>query len=300
MNFSIKKFFAKHSAATDEQSGNQRCKEGEPCSSKTTDTTTSKKPETVLSNKRKFREITPDEDEESDDGNTTFEPNDAMSLVVSYFDKRFKSLEEKFSAKDDEVPVTNHKKKDYKFNKTGNKNQFDVNAEFLEQSECALKFIVKGKVEKAGEMIKQNIVAIKKRNKLIKIADRSDIGWATVREYETDEVASDSDDDKKIKQAEARAQSRLKNKVKKRTFNQTTEKSSTFPIWPNTGFRQQFRNAPQTPQNQSWFPSFQANRTWNRPRFQTPRAEHHCYGCGEKGHWRKDCQKIPGNEKPKH
>ena len=38
---------------------------------------------------------------------------------------------------------------------------------------------------------------MKKRNKFIRLADRSTGGWMTVQEYVPDELASDSDDSKK-------------------------------------------------------------------------------------------------------
>lgn len=40
---------------------------------------------------------------------------------------------------------------------------------------------------------------------MIKIADKSAGGWDTVKEYESDELASDSEDDKRLKRAESRA-----------------------------------------------------------------------------------------------
>ena len=42
--------------------------------------------------------------------------------------------------------------------------------------------------------------------------DRSDLGWDTVSEYEADSIASDSDNGKKIRQAENRELTKRKNK----------------------------------------------------------------------------------------
>ena len=55
---------------------------------------------------------------------------------------------------------------------------------------------------------------VSKRIKAIKLADKSEFRWATVNEYLSDELASDSDDEKRIYGAERRAE--RKNKEKRR------------------------------------------------------------------------------------
>jgi len=46
---------------------------------------------------------------------------------------------------------------------------------------------------------------IKDRNKLIQLADKSSGGWATVAEYQCDSLASDIEEEKKMRAAEKRA-----------------------------------------------------------------------------------------------
>ena len=58
---------------------------------------------------------------------------------------------------------------------------------------------------KLNDSLKAASKAIKRRNKLIRIADKSEAGWAKVDEYLSDKVASDSEDEKKIRAAEQRA-----------------------------------------------------------------------------------------------
>ena len=51
---------------------------------------------------------------------------------------------------------------------------------------------------------------IRKRQKLVKLADRNKDGWLVVQEYESDDLASNSEDDKKIKKAKTAAEKKRK------------------------------------------------------------------------------------------
>ena len=106
-------------------------------------------------------------------------------------------------------------------------------------------------INEANNLCGDLIVNLKRRNKLIKMADRSVLGWNTVAEYEADPIASDSDDGKKIRQAENRALTKRKSKTSnKLTLRVPSQKPSgqqfstdgehngfTPPIQQNFNFR---------------------------------------------------------------
>ena len=66
------------------------------------------------------------------------------------------------------------------------------------------------KYEKAKEAIEEGIGLSEKRIKVIKFADRSEFGWSTVKEYLSDELASNSEDEKRIFRSERHAERRSK------------------------------------------------------------------------------------------
>ena len=60
------------------------------------------------------------------------------------------------------------------------------------------------------KLVAEAKLIIKKRQKLIKIADKNRDGWLVVQEYQTDDLASDSEDEKKIRKARAAAEKKRK------------------------------------------------------------------------------------------
>lgn len=66
------------------------------------------------------------------------------------------------------------------------------------------------KVAATKKAINEGIELLERRQKLIKLANRSEYGWRTVEEYEEDDLAKDSDDEKRIAKAEYRAKKKQK------------------------------------------------------------------------------------------
>ena len=96
----------------------------------------------------------------------------------------------------------------------GNQKQFELNAELDAIFES---------IETESESIEPNLSQIKKlsqegrqrirkRQKLIKIADKSRDGWQVVAEYESDELASGSEDEKRLKKAREAASRKRRQK----------------------------------------------------------------------------------------
>ncbi|XP_068707811.1 uncharacterized protein [Montipora foliosa] len=120
---------------------------------------------------------------------------------------------------------------------------------------------------------------IKKRNKLIRLADKSAAGWDLVNEYLSDELASGSEDEKRIRRAEQRAlrkrnQRQQKAKPSKQGYSQPQSSTTT------TAFADQHSSS-----------SRPFSRTFGA--FRKPRPSDICFACGQQGHWRSQCQVNP-------
>lgn len=91
-------------------------------------------------------------------------------------------------------------------------------------------------MEKAKEALKKGTSLVWRRIKLIRIADKSEFGWETVNQYEADELASNSEDDKRIYRSKRRADKTHKEKKKKKSppvrssFSSTSTLSAAYPI----------------------------------------------------------------------
>ncbi|CAC5392387.1 unnamed protein product [Mytilus coruscus] len=116
-------------------------------------------------------------------------------------------------------------------------------------------------INSATQRIGEGIDLLTHRQKLVKMADQSESGWKTVEEYQTNSLADNSEDEKRIRRADVRAAQNMKAERK-------TKKSRFTPISQSTSTRS---SAP--------IP-VQISLPVHRPG--------KCYECGKPGHWRKD------------
>ena len=96
--------------------------------------------------------------------------------------------------------------KQTKFAKKGHKLQHEFNSELLEAIEGIQDGVERQRTTRVKKLLDELKKKIEYRNKVIKIADRSKYGWLTVAEYEKDKLASDSDDEKRLRNSEKGAE----------------------------------------------------------------------------------------------
>ena len=102
------------------------------------------------------------------------------------------------------------KEQELKWRYEGNKIQHGFNASLLDNLKQALWPLDNCKTDYVNEILKETCETLKKRNKHVRIADTSEAGWETVRQYELNPVTSDSEDESRINRAESRALKRKK------------------------------------------------------------------------------------------
>ena len=72
-------------------------------------------------------------------------------------------------------------------------------------------------LQQAKAAVEEGMTLLKDRQKAIRLADRSELGWAVVNEYGEDELAEDSEDEKRIAKAVATAEKKVAQLKKKKS-----------------------------------------------------------------------------------
>ena len=105
----------------------------------------------------------------------------------------------------------------------GNRDQFLFNNDVQDLLYSTAGSLRNEDTASALKSIEQADTLLRQRQKKIKLADKSEAGWLAVKEYEADDLASDSDDEKRIRKAQDSAlRKRRQNASKKDTARQQT------------------------------------------------------------------------------
>lgn len=116
----------------------------------------------------------------------------------------------------------------YVFRKKGNENRYKHKARVLTKLKESREYLNCGSddgVESAKSSIAEGIEMVKNRQKVIKLADSSQLGWKVVQEYQANRIADDSDDEKKIYMY--RAERKVFNGRKRQRFEPYQKKPAT-------------------------------------------------------------------------
>ena len=215
---------------------------------------------------------------------------DPFQLMMNYFDNRFEGIEKKLQHPSNKNPKIEDT---FKFKHKGNRIQFEFNQKILQMVENLSSALNNNGISEANDLCGNLTAKLKRRNKLIKMTDRSVLGWDIVAEYEADPITCDSDDGKNIRQAENRALTKRKSKTSnKLTICVPSQKLSGQQFWiddEHNGF------TPPSQRNFNFrFPSNSFSQDGYYRRSQWPsssnvRSGDTCFSCGERGNWCKYC-----------
>ena len=187
----------------------------------------------------------------------------------------------------DEIVKKMKLEKKVTFKKKTHEKQHDFNEEVCHKISVAQRSLDSATtpdVEKAMEALKEGEKLISARQKLIKVADRSEFGWATVKEYVEDDLADNSDDEKRLFRAEMRAGRKTKSAKAKAKTSFVSRKSFIKPsqLGDSVAVSQYGKN-----------PSRDSPIVHGQPSVK-PAQLGPCFQCGKIGHFRRACPLLVG------
>lgn len=170
----------------------------------------------------------------------------------------------------------------YVFKRKSCEDQFKFNVKVSSKLRDADVSVKNGDAGAACSSISEGLDLISNRQKLIRLADSSELGWSVVKEYSVNPLASDSEDEKRIMRAETRAS----RKLKQRKFDRMRRFQRNLPYPPPVTATTSVSTQQGNPINT--VSSYRAGKG-RRPGV--------CFGCGKSGHWKFECMSGDGSTK---
>ena len=183
----------------------------------------------------------------------------------------------------------------HEFKKKGHEKQYLFNDEIKDKVDSAAAMVAKVTpatakdkelLDNATKELKEGVDAILVRQKLIRLADRSEFGWDAINEYEADKLVSNEDDAKRLEKAEKAAKQKALKKKKAAYSRGGRGKGQRFNGPP-------MRQLPPPPSSPSSSVQplaggmMQPRGTSYRYRVPGP-----CFNCLEMGHLKANCLKL--------
>ncbi|KAL5463210.1 hypothetical protein EMCRGX_G032089 [Ephydatia muelleri] len=223
----------------------------------------------------------------------TSNPLDTILAAITSSQRETRELRAELRAAQEEAAERAARKseKPYHFQKKAHEDQAFFNESVMDhileaesQLSRAARLVADGPAKVALEKAKQSLKlgkdALSHRQKLIKLADRSDFGWAVVNEYEADALAVDSDDEKRLDRAERAAERRANAKKRKsedaervkKMEHEAQDRAKAAARWSGAGV-------------------VAGAGALGKPALPRGSGPVVCYGCGEAGHFKRECPK---------
>ncbi|CAB4036254.1 hypothetical protein AWC38_SpisGene12419 [Paramuricea clavata] len=198
---------------------------------------------------------------------------EALARLENFIETKISSLKRDLFIENEENLVRMAKKmktgKKYEFKHVGNQQQFDHQTDVKEALQSAFDAV-------------ERMLLVDKRSKLIILADKN--GWDFVKEYQRDEIASNSDDEKHIKNVLKKLRL-LVCRIALNLIEKPAHRSSSAAM--NGGSPLMFNSNYRIPSPNS--------RLLNSMLFRSPKQMFGpCHSCGRYGHYRRVCpMRIP-------
>lgn len=203
-----------------------------------------------------------------------------FALFKDYFDKKLTALkcdiQEDSLSNSDSIAKKLKEESKISFKFEGNKKQFYFNSGLAEKVHSASTAFGKRKLEVFKGYLEEIDSDIKKHNTLIRLAAKSAAGWDLVNEYLSDELASGSEDEKRIRHAEQIALRKRKDRQQQKVKS-TVKQSQPSPTTTSFAGQRQF--------------NFRYNSRSFTPIGKAKPGDI-CFARGQQGHWRSECRVI--------
>ena len=189
---------------------------------------------------------------------------------------------------------------DIQWKKDGNKKQHEVLMAMGKLNKQARECYAAGD-NAMGKALQDGIdKAIAERTKLLRIADTSANGWATVMEYQQNPIADSKADDKKLRNAEKTASEKAAAKASERKAKQS--RFSPYNYQHSSHYQNKQDDQTDTGTGYRAYGSYKSQNTYRNtavaPDKPLPKRNTNndiCFSCGGRGHWAHSCPEKKQN-----